>query len=243
MLVGEGVGASESLASLPVIAAWQREPIVLTDVRCVQAIVELRRRDRAALLPPGLHPTDPPTLSIQGWRVAESPWGAFTAVSTRLSCRSGLRARGLTTAMVVSSPAAAAGLAEWVGFPARFGEVRVRVHYDACDIEVDDSLRLRGTDAQRLDVDDVQYTGTMNLAATPNGVRLVQVESEHDAQSVLRLRGRLEHFVAASWGDARLAPYDVVAVTAATDRVLTIPPVRFVCRPDVSAFEGTERIG
>ena len=43
-------------------------------------------------------------------------------------------------------------------------------------------------------------------------------------------------------GDPRLDPYSIVTTTLARDGTLTIPPVRFVCRPDVSAFEGTESV-
>jgi hypothetical protein len=34
----------------------------------------------------------------------------------------------------------------------------------------------------------------------------------------------------------------VIAATVATDRSITVPALRFICRPDISAFEGTERI-
>jgi len=34
----------------------------------------------------------------------------------------------------------------------------------------------------------------------------------------------------------------VVTTTVAHDRAITMPPVRFVCRADISAFEGTEAI-
>jgi hypothetical protein len=107
---------------------------------------------------------------------------------------------------------------------------------------VDETLRVRGVDAQPLGLDDVQYTGTMNLANTTNGVRLVQVEAEHAPTQVQRLRGRIERFDASDWGDDRLAPYDVVATTLSRERMITMPAVRFVCRPDVLAFEGTERV-
>jgi len=52
---------------------------------------EMRKSAREAVLPPSLHPTIPPALSIQVWRVAESPWGAFHWALTRISCRSGVR--------------------------------------------------------------------------------------------------------------------------------------------------------
>jgi hypothetical protein len=93
----------------------------------------MRRNTRTLFLPPGLHPTDPPTLSIQGWKVGRSPWGEFSWVTARVSCRSGVRARGLTMAAVVSKDAAADGLRASFGFSCRVGEVRIAAFYDAVE--------------------------------------------------------------------------------------------------------------
>ena len=49
-------------------------------------------------------------------------------------------------------------------------------------------------------------------------------------------------FDGAAWGDARVQPvYPVSASFAVAD--ITIPRIRFVCRPDVLAFDGTEAVG
>ena len=227
---------------LATIAMWTRESLRFDDVICFQLIAELRRASRSALLPPGLHPTDPPTLCIQAWSVGESPWGPFSWAFARISCRSGVRARGLTLSAVATTVEATEGLRSTLGFPCRTGSVRLARHYDGAELDVDDSLHIRSIDARPLGVEDVQYTGTMNLAHTPNGLRLVQVEADHEAVHVERLRGRIDRFEASDWGDARLDPYSVVATTIAHERSIAVPALRFVCRPDVSAFEGTERI-
>ena len=92
-----------------------------------------------------------------------------------------------------------------------------------------------------MDVDDVQYTGTMNLAHTPNGLRLVQLEADHTATRVERLTARLEAFDAAAWGNALLDPYFVVSSSLALEEIV-MPQLRFVCSPDELAFTATERI-
>jgi hypothetical protein len=230
----------------PIIEAWATEALELRQVTVLQMIVELRRPAREALLPSALHPTDPPALSIQAWRVGDSALGPFTAAHTRLSCRSGVRARGLTTAAFVDNPAAAALLRDQFGYPCRLADVRLDSHYDGCDLDVtvdgDAVLVISGLDPNPLGPDDVQYTATLNLAHTPNGLRLVQVESHHEADSVERVGGRVVAFDAEAWGDDRLDPYHVVTTTLARDRTLTLPAVRFVCRADVNAFEGTESV-
>jgi hypothetical protein len=248
MLTGTAdVDALSHRLSAPTIAAWSPDAIELRGVRALQVIAELHRPGRDALLPPGLHPTDPPSLSLQAWRVDESEFGPFTFCFTRLSCRSGVRARGFTTAAYVDNPAAATALRDQFGFPCRAGDLRFDTHYDGCDLIVvvgeTAILSIAGLDPEPLGVDDVQYTSTLNLADTPNGRRLVQVEAHHDAEGVERVQARIADFDAPSWGNDLLDPYYVVTATVGHDRAITLPAVRFVCRADVSAFEGTETIG
>ena len=157
-----------------------------------------------------------------------------------------MRARGFTTAAYIDNPAAAAVLRDRFGFPCRPGELRFDTHYDGCDLLVTQDgrpiLSVSGLDPEPLGIDDVQYTSTLNLADTPNGRRLVQVEAHHDAQSVERVMARILVFEASAWGSERLDPYFVVTATVERARGTTLPPVRFVCRADVSAFEGTESV-
>ena len=90
-------------------------------------------------------------------------------------------------------------------------------------------------------LNDVQYTGTLNLAHTPNGLRMLQLEASHQASRVERLSSRLLEFVPAAWGNKLLAPYYVVSSSIANETV-TFPPVRFVCKADELAFTGTEQV-
>lgn len=223
-----------------------KDGVVLEDVVEICLVAELRRAGREALLPPALHPTDPPSLSIVARRVGDSPWGSFSACWTRVSCRSGARARALTTAMVVDGAPAATGLAETFGFPARPGTVQVDQFYDRSDVVVAVDgrtiLALAGLDPRPLAHDDLQHASTLNLARTPRGLRLVQVEARHESARTERLHGRLRTFDPTAWGPHELDPYDVVATVVTTNTTVTLPQVRFVCRPDVNAFEGTEAV-
>jgi hypothetical protein len=244
-----GVADAERLAEglpAPTIEAWSADSFDLSDVTVLQVIAELRRAHRDELLPPALHSTDPPALSIQAWRVGDSPVGPFAFAHTRLSCRSGVRARGFTTAAFTTSPDAAALLRVRFGFPCRPAEVDLEPHYDGCDLTVTVEGRpvlvVAALDPQPLGPEDVQYTSTLNLAHTPNGLRLVQVETDHHADNVERVKARVVRFEGEVWGDGRLDPYHVVTTTLARDRTITLPPVRFVCQADVSAFEGTESV-
>jgi len=103
------------------------------------------------------------------------------------------------------------------------------------------ALDVSVVDPAPLSAADVQYVANMNLAHTPVGLRLVQVEPKYEVHRAERGRPRLGVFHGAAWGDPRVQPvYPVSAsLTVAT---VTIPRIRFVCRPDVLAFEGTELV-
>ncbi len=246
MLVGAADVAALAEAA-PAVPSYFTEPLVLEQVVLFQTVLEMHNQAREAVLPPSLHPTSPPTLSVQAWQVAASPWGAFSMVVTRVSCRGGVRARGFTTAAAASTDAAVEGLRTQLGYPARLATVRVLSSYSRAEVTVTeadgDSLGLVAIDPVPLGPDDVQYTSTLNLARVPEGLRLAQVEFDLvEPRRVERLQARLTGFRAGCWGSERLDPYHVVAASVAVGTV-RFPPLRFLQRPDELAFTGTETIG
>lgn len=226
------------------VASWDVPAAELEGVEIVQALFELRTSAREAVLPPGLHPTNPPTLVVQAWRCPSSPWGPFELAQVRVQCRSGLRPRGFVTGSVVTTDEAAGGLAAW-GFAPGRGEVRLRRFYDetVLDVSVDGRpvLVLAGRDPEPLGPGDVGWSSTLNLAETPNGLRLVQLDLDVAPERVERLRPTLSAFDAGAWGNPLLDPWYPVSASVAVGRA-TLPPVRYCCRPDVLAFEGTETV-
>ena len=244
MLVG--TAAVETLAAdAAIIKDYFTEAIEFTDVVCLQMTLEMRNRAREAVLPPGLHPTVPATLSLQAWAVNQSPWGAFRLVICRVGCRSGVRARGFTTAVYASNADAVSNLRAQFGFPAQVASIQFRHSYDGADIKVSvagkEILAIAALDPEPMGVNDVQYTGALNLAHTPNGLRLVQLEANHQASRVERLKARLQTFDAQAFGNQLLDPYWAISASISKEAV-TFPPIRFVCRPNELAFTGTETI-
>lgn len=241
-----GTASSAELAvHARTIETFAEEPVELGGVECFQLIAEMRNTAREAVLPPGLHPTVPSAISLQGWNVSDSPWGAFSLAVVRVSCRSGARARGFVAGTVVSTAAAADGLGATYGFPTRPGEVEFRRSYDGVDlsVSVDGEViaEATGLDPDPMATDDVQYTGSLTLAHTPLGLRLVQVEANHVSSRTERVTARLLRFDGAGWGQPLLDPYYVVAASVAVSEV-TMPAVRFVCDPDKFAWDGTESV-
>jgi hypothetical protein len=103
------------------------------------------------------------------------------------------------------------------------------------------AVRIIGLDPDPLNPDDVQLSVTSTLAMTPRGLRLIQVEPEYAWRRVERVRPRLDEFDAGSWGEPMLRPSHPVSATVSVGDI-TIPPLRYVSRPDVLAFEGTEKL-
>lgn len=241
-----GTATLESLTGhAATIPAFSSDDVELRGVECFQLIAEMRNAAREAVLPSGLHPTIPPAISLQGWNVAASPWGPFSMAILRISCRSGARARGFVAGTVVSTAAAAEGMGNTYGFPARIGDVELRRGYDGIDLNVTVDGRhvaeVVGLDPDPMGEDDVQYTGSMTLAHTPQGLRLVQVEARHVSSRVERLTSRMVHFDGEGWGQPLLDPYYVVASSVAVSEV-TMPAVRFLCDPEKYAWDGTEPV-
>jgi len=232
-------------AHAPVMERLDTEPLVLPGVWVLQVTYEIPGAAREALLPPALHPTDPPLVSWTCLRCASGPLGAFTMAQLRLECRSGLRPRGFLVGSVIDSADAGRALTSRWGYGPRPGEVRLARQYDTVTgtVRVDGrtilEVGLRNPDP--LGPHDIQYTASMHLARTPRGVRLVQVDPTFAVERAERGRPHLVAFDAAAWGDARIVPTHPVSASIAVADV-TLPKLRYLCRPDVWAFEGTEKL-
>jgi hypothetical protein len=241
-----GTADIEALAGrAPTMPTLDGEPVQLRDVEVLQAAFEQPYSLRQSALPPGLHPTTPPLLVLLAWKVQESPWGPFSMAQVRVSCRSGVRPRGYVAGGVIDNQEAATALSERFGLPTVQGALRLRRRYDATELTVTHggycAARLTGLDPDPLNPADVQFSVTTTLAMTPRGLRLVQVEPTYELHRVERIRPGLDAFDAAAWGAPTLCPTHPVTATVATADV-TIPRLRFVSRPDVNAFEGTEKL-
>jgi hypothetical protein len=244
MLTGTADLAHLSLA-VPIMEELDGEPVSFEGVEVLQAAFETSYANRQATLPPGLHPTTPPVLVLLAWRVPDSPSGSFQLAQARVSCRSGVRPRGYVTGAVIDNAGAAQLLSSRFGLPGREGTVSLVRRYDRSELIVTCDgrtvLHLIGSDPDPLSPGDVQYSVTTALAQTPRGLRLVQVEPEYDLRRVERIRPRLVAFDAPAWGEPLLEPRHPVSATISVGDV-TIPRLRYLSRPDVTAFEGTEKL-
>ena len=243
MLVGNGP-VDEFLAHVATLDDFDTEAITARDAEILQVTYEMRIDGRQASLPPGLHPTNPPTFVVQLWRCGESPWGPFGLAQARIGSRSGLRPRGFVQGCVCDNDAAADALRRRWGFPVQRGSVVLRRQYDATygavtigDVPV---YEITALDPDPLGNDDVSYSTAATLAHTPRGLRLVQVDIDVTVQRAERVKPRLLHFDGPRWGvHPSVVPYHPVSASTAVGEI-TIQRLRYVNKPDELAFTSTE---
>jgi hypothetical protein len=219
--------------------------VKLEEVQTLQVLCEFESGLAEELLPPALHPTLPGVVGFMVQRVGASPWGPFALAQTRIECRSGVRPRGFLISAVVDNSDAASALSSRWGFRVRPGEVKLRRFYDEVRAEVTidgrEALVVGLRDPEPLSTADVQYVANMNLASTARGLRLLQVDPTFTIERAERGEPQLLAFDGEAWGAPELDPsYPISAsLTAGT---MTLPRLRYLCRADVWAFDGTERV-
>ena len=244
MLVGTGDPAALEPGA-PEMDGLGGPGLELRDTVFVQALFEIRSQGMCEMLPPALHPTLPPVAGFSVYDVPDSAWGAFRMAQLRIECRSGLRPRGLLVAAVIDVEPARRALAERFGFRGVAGEVVLSRAYDETRVDVEVAgrtwLRTSMRGPTRIGEGDTQFVSSMHPARTPMGFRLVQLDTRHEVMRAERAPLDLEVFDAAAWGEPRIVPsLPLPGVVGVAN--LRFDAIRFVCRPEVMAFEGTEAV-
>ncbi|MGH2759468.1 MAG: acetoacetate decarboxylase family protein [Actinomycetota bacterium] len=240
---------SAELESAPLVEP-ATEPVVLPKAEFFQVMFEIESKHVASMLPPALHPTDPPTMTFTAIRAVDSPFGTFTVIRTRIGCRAGVRPRGYVVGGYIDNPDAGHEIAEKWAFPKKAAKTSLRKGYHAIVAEVVlDGRTILTTslvDPKPLAGSEIQFAANMHLARVRrNGStvpRLVQVDPELTIHRASSGRPRVDAFEAEAWGDARIKPvYPVSAWHMVAD--IELPRIRYLCDPNVTALQGTEKIG
>lgn len=232
-------------AGAPEIPDLGTAAVALEGVSVLQVLCEVAN-DNAELLPPALHPTLPGVVAWLVYDVPDSPWGPFRLAQTRIECRSGTRPRGFLVSGLIDNERAQDALAARWGYRLQTGEVDFRRGYDGVDVLVQDAeaepiLSLGLRQPVLLPPGVVQFVSSVHPASTPRGYRLVQVDPRHEVHRAERGEPDVALFDGEAWGEPRLAPaYPISAAICLAD--VTLPKLRFLCRPGEMAFTGTEPI-
>ncbi|SRR6266545_2066873 len=234
-------------ADAPLVASLATLPLACRECEVLQVVYEVRGDGRQAMLPPALHPVNPPAITLTVLKVGASDVGPFTLAETRIVCRSGVRSRGFHVSCFVEGPRAGRLLADCWGYRVREAAVELdrRYHGTSAVVRCGGAcvpLDMRLLSPRPLSAADVYFTDTMHMTRTPTGCRLVQVERAYEVTEAERGRPSVVAFDGAAWGEPRLCPsHPVSAISLAA--AVTFLPIRYVCRADVNALEGTERVG
>ena len=199
----------------------------------------------AALIPPGLHPTNPVAVTLQLWDVAAGELGAFRLAQVRLSCRAGVRVRAFLLTNVVSNAAAAQALSKGWGFAETVGDIDLLWRTDRIDASVHaggaEVLAMSLRAPSSIGPDDLHHSTNVNMALCDGTLQLLQVDTHFTTASVQRGKPQLTRFDAGFWGLADNPPtYPIIAAAAEVN--LAITPVRYLQNPDVIAQLGTSHI-
>ena len=233
------------LAGAPDMPDLHTDALLLPKVEILHALHEIESGPMLDILPPALHPTVPPTIQLTVWRARDTDLGDFTMAQVRIGCRAGVRPRGFLLGCAIDSDIAAEHLGARWGFRHDAGTPVLRTGHDRiqCVVERDGQtiLDVSLVGPEPISGGDVQYTANMNLARTPDGERLVQVDPEFEFSKASRGRLQLTTFDAAAWGESRIVPSWPVS-TSFTVADVTLPRIRYACKVDVPAMVGTETI-
>jgi hypothetical protein len=232
-------------ATAPYVATPSAEPLSVPKAELLQVAWELGATDRDALFPPAVHPVNPPVVTFSFLRARECTHGPFTLAETRLLCRSGVRTRGYHVGAFVDNVEVATLLTTGWGYRVTVADVMLNHRYDGATgrVVVDGAVvLLAGHSSPRaLSPSDLQYTATMHPARLDRGLRLLQVERDYQFVGAERGDPFVHAFDPAAWGEPRLRlSHPVSASSAVAD--ISLKPIRFVCRGDVWAFDGTELV-
>jgi hypothetical protein len=236
------------LEDAPTVTLSDRE-VRIDGVEILQVLYEISAADIEGLVPPALNPTIPPVVSLLAYRAHDSEFGPFSLVQTRLTARAAVRPRAFLVSARCDNPIAAEALSGSWGFRIQPAEIQLRTFHDRVDCHVVAERRtildVALVDPEPITGHDIQYAPGMHLAHVHDAdgprPRLVQVDSEYEFRRADRGRPELTTFDAGAWGDPRLVPTNPVSASFTACDVI-IPPVRYICNPDIPAAEGTQNV-
>lgn len=230
-----------ALALRPTITAYRTQDQSFDDARVLQVLFEIDSACMQRVLPPALHPSIPGHVALIFLAVDAGPFGPFRMAQVAVGCRSGTKPRNFLVGAAIDNPGAAAAFEAGWGFRCLPGDVVLDVGYDRIAGRVElaghRALDVQLVDPEPLAGGAVKYGPILNLATTPDGPQLVQVDADYRFTRIERGRPALLAFDAGAWGDGQLRPTTPVAATLASADV-TLHGVQWLLDPFVPAAEG-----
>jgi len=202
------------------------------------------------LIPPALHPSIPPYVTLSVARFPTSPAGPFALAQVRLVVRAGIRPRAYLLGAYTNSAQAAAELRARWGFTIGLGTITLQARHDRVIGQVvregQTILEMELENPEQISGADVTYLDSLHLARViENGKEtpvIVQVDPEYVFHTAQRGTPRLISLQADAWGgNGRLRctnPMHATFCYCDTD----LPKLRFGMDPSAPAVQGSRRL-
>jgi hypothetical protein len=232
------------------MTGFDTEPWELKNAEILQVSYEIVEGPAEELIPPALHPSIPPYVTLSVARFPESPAGPFSLAQVRIVVRAGIRPRGHVLRAYTDSEKASSELRRRWGFPVDVGEITLRRRHDRINGQVVLSgqtiLEIELENPEAISGSDISYIDNLHLARVREGEKespiLVQVDPEYVFHQAERGRPRLMAFRGNAWG-AEEQLHCTSPITATFTRCDTdFPKIRFVMDPSVPTFQGTRKV-
>lgn len=238
-----GENKNLDLARAPVLKSFTASTLKSKDADVHYCLLEVPVAQAVAMLPQGVHPGIPGIIATLHYHCPDSEIGPFDLLTTALFCRSAAKHRMMTLSAFTSSPKALEFFREGWGYPMELADVRLVVNYDKVrsvvsrdgtmllDVATHDPIPLTGPGAS------VRYAQTLNLAHTPQGLKLVQVDASYEFKHNARGVPKFETYDRAALHDPH--PHAVFPVSGTLAKAdVAFEPVRFVADPHIPAEAG-----
>jgi len=232
----------------PTIHGYGTEPWKLTDARILNAFIEIDEESADALLPAAMHPSIPAYAIFNVTHYPQSPVGAFSIAEVRIAGRTAIRPRAFVLRGYCDNKDACRELTARWGYPAEHGEVKLEIRHDRVIGRVNAGgrsiLEYEMLDRDAISGADITYIASMHLARNQQDgkVTLVQVDPEYTFNKAERGRPQIIRFEPEAWNVAgKIRLQNPISASFAVADV-TIPKLRYVCNPEISALGGTTKV-
>ena len=235
--------------SVSTIDGYKTEPLTLKGTQILELHMEIDDDPATVLLPATMHPAIPQYAIFNVLHAPNSEWGPFTIAEVRIAGRTGVRPRGFVLRSYIDNDDAAKALSARWGFPVAKGDVNLRVSHD----RIVGRVKLGGKtvyeieeqDRDSIGGNDIQYIASMHLARNKQDDQLVlvQVDPEYVFAKAERGRPRVVALDPDAFG-ATASSLNVMNPIMAcfTTADITLPKIRYICNPELSAMQGTTKV-
>lgn len=237
-------------ARAPLMSGFDTDAWSLKNAEILHLAFEVVEGPAEWLVPPALHPSIPPYVSLSVTRFPESPIGPFMLAQVRLVVRAGIRPRGYLLGAYTNAEKAANELRARWGFSIGVAAITLQSRHDRVIGKVvrgeQTILDVALENPEFISGSDVTYLDSLHLArVTENGKEtalIVQIDPEYIFHNAHRGKPLLISLQSDAWGaDGKLRCTNAMHATYCrcdTD----LPKLRFAMDPEKPVAQGSRRL-